>query len=656
MAKVSTMLTKHFQLHAMLLQLVLLLLLWPALTLWSFLLLLALVGLAALQVYGKAPKLSLKAANSVAAFIAILFILAIRQFGAMNFLMHILLLSALLRLLALRQPGEAQQLVWVHYFIIGCSFLFHQSMTMALLIMLTVAANIHLQYLLFSPVQVKWNQLSHLSPYLLWIIPVWLGMFLLFPRLSPLWQLPSSQQAITGLANEIEPGSIERLVQSDATAFRVSFTTNAPPPQNQLYWRAKVFEQFDGRRWSVVRDFSQRSIRSNTSTASADTEISYQIIAEPSYQQSLFSLANPVQIDREIEALPAGLVQAKRPVSQRISYQLTSRPEPIQLTDQQEVILNNQTGEHNPQSSRFAQQLSQQFAEPHQFADALLEHFRTEAFFYTLNPPRLGAQSVDDFLFNTRSGFCGHYASATALLLRQAGIPARVIGGYQGGQWYPEQNYLLVRQRDAHAWVEYLVDDQWHPLDPTAAIAPERILAGLDQSLSDEDRRLLSSSWFANVPLLGQLRMQLLHLDYYWSVWVLGFNQQRQTALWQSLFRAARQYGHMLLFLLAGLMIALTGGWLWVLYRRKQQAGSYHLMLRSIPALQQKPMGIPVNQALTELAAINPAAAAALNAINQLYQQWIFANDKQACIRLRQQLKAKQKALKCLRLPYAFKQ
>ncbi|MCH8538021.1 MAG: transglutaminase-like domain-containing protein, partial [Alkalimonas sp.] len=292
--------------------------------------------------------------------------------------------------------------------------------------------------------------------------------------------------------------------------------------------------------------------------------------------------------------------------------------------------------------------------EPHQFADAVLTHFREQAFYYTLSPPRLGAHSVDDFLFDTRSGFCGHYASATALLLRQAGIPARVVGGYQGGLWYPEQNYLLVRQRDAHAWVEYLVDDRWHPLDPTAAIAPERILSGLDESLSDIDRQSLSSPWLARIPLVNQLRLQLLHLDYYWSVWVLGFNQQRQTAIWQSLYQAVRQYGQMVLIFFAGLLVLLTGSWLWFYYRQKKQAGSFEFMLRFIPALQHKPAGTSVAEALIELAAQNPEAATELQTIQQLYQQWIFANNHHADKELRKRLKTGQKTLKRLQLPSGF--
>ncbi|MDP4537425.1 DUF3488 and transglutaminase-like domain-containing protein [Alkalimonas collagenimarina] len=648
------MLNLHFQRHAALLQLALLLLLWPALSLWSFLLLLGFISFAALQSFDKVPKLSLKTANIVAALTATLFVLSIRQFGAMHFLMHILLLSALLRLLALRHHGEAQQLVWVHYFIIGCSFLFHQSMTLAFVILSTVAANLHLHYLLFSPEPVPWKRLSRTTPYLLWIIPVWLGLFLLFPRLSPLWQLPSSQQAISGLANDIEPGSIEQLVQSDATAFRVSFDNGVPPPQSQRYWRAKVFEQFDGRRWSVERDFSKRSLRQSDPATSAVESISYQIIAEASYQQSLFSLATPTQVDSSIESLPAGLVQAKRPVTQRISYRLSSQLRGVMSTDQRESELNQVIGEHNPQSYRFAQQLSQRYPEPHHFAEAVLDHFRQQAFYYTLNPPRLGAQSVDDFLFNTRSGFCGHYASATALLLRQAGIPARVVGGYQGGLWYPEQNYLLVRQRDAHAWVEYLVEEQWHQLDPTAAIAPERVLSGLDESLSDADRLSLSSPWLASVPLLNQVRLQLLHLDYYWSVWVLGFNQQRQTALWQSLYNAWRDYGRTGLYVVAGLLALLCMAGLWYLYRLKTKTGSYQLMLRFIPALRYKPEGMPVSQALARLAQSNPALASELNSTNQLYQQWVFASDQQARTELFHRLKTKHKTWKRLQLPDGF--
>ncbi|MCC5825252.1 DUF3488 and transglutaminase-like domain-containing protein [Alkalimonas sp.] len=637
---------QRFFLLAPALQLLLILLLLPAWQAWSLSMLLLLNGMAWLQAYQKLPVLSLRLVNVIAAICVIILLLAIRQLGSMHFLMHILLLSALLRLLALSRQSEARQLVWVQYFILGCSFLFHQSMAMAVLIFIATGLNLLLQYLLFAEQLPERKQLAADSKFLLLLLPLWLGMFVLFPRLSPLWQLPSSQQAMTGLANEIEPGTIEQLVQSNATAFRVRFDSKLPA-QEERYWRAKVFEQFDGRRWSVQQNF-HRTARTSRSITEPDQLVHYQVIAEPSFQRAVFSLGLPTNWSPELEPLAAGLLRTNRPVSQRISYQLSSVLQPIPLTDDNERRWNLLTGNHNPRSQVFADELLDEHPEPHQFANALLDHFRQQSFYYTLNPPLLGRHSVDDFLFESQAGFCSHYASATALLMRQAGIPARVVGGYLGGDWYPEQQYLLVRQRDAHAWVEYLVDDRWYPLDPTAAIAPERVLDGLDSALSPDDMALLGRSLFGELPLFAQLRLQLLHLDYYWSVWVLGFNQQRQDAIWQSLRKFFANWQQWLLASLLLFLLFLAGlaGYCW---RHRQQSSLSEQLLKAIPRLSARAPEQSLNQALKLLASSNAAEHALLRQVDHLYELSIFASDKAAEQKLTRLLKQHKRRLKQLK-------
>ncbi|MEN3159658.1 DUF3488 and transglutaminase-like domain-containing protein [Alkalimonas sp. NCh-2] len=614
---------------ATILQLLLILLMLPAWQWWSLGCFLLLNGLAFLQAFDKAPVLSLRLVNILAALCVVALVLAGRQLGAMNFLMHILVLSALLRLLALSKQKEARQLVWVHYFILGCSFLFHQSIAMASLILLAFVLNLLLQYLLFAVQMPSNRQLRADSRFLLLLLPLWLGLFLLFPRLAPLWQLPSAQQAITGLANEIEPGTIEQLVQSNATAFRVRF--DGPlPPQSERYWRAKVFEHFDGRRWSVQQGFHHPGRPRSRDYPNQATELRYQIIAEPSFQRSVFTLGVPTQWSPELEALPAALLGYNRTINQRISYQISSVTAAVPLTDVQEKHWNLLTGDHNPRSQQLASVLLANHPEPHDFAEALLAYFRQHAFFYTLNPPPLGQNSVDDFLFQSRAGFCSHYASASALLFRQAGIPARVVGGYLGGDWYQEQHYLLVRQRDAHAWVEYLVDDVWHSLDPTAAIAPDRVLNGLDSALSDADMAFLTGGLFGQLPLLSQLRLQLLHLDYYWSVWVLGFNQQRQDALWRSFTAFWQQWRQLLwLSLLITLsLVLLAVAWCW--HRRKKRCSVTEQLQKSIPDLANKLPQQSISKALQSLAEQAPSQQMLLHRVQILYERSIFASDQSA--------------------------
>jgi transglutaminase-like putative cysteine protease len=519
---------------AALLQETILLLYQPAfnaLTSGLFVLLLLWLGI---RLWQQTEPLSARQINWLLAPVLLLLLLQTRSLGALNLMFHVLLLAAIGRSFSLHLRRDAVQLVWVQYFAISCAFIFHQQILLAGLIFGLLGVNLYLQFQLFAPN----GQPLRLAPLLkasALALPLWLGLFLLFPRLPPLWQMPNQQQAVTGLGNELDPGSIEQLVQSDATAFRVSFD-GAPPPRQQWYWRAKVYEEFDGRRWLQHSRFDRRQsvAPATTTTAVADAQpLTYQILAESSFQRDLFSLGLPVSWSDNIRPRPAALLQSNQVISQRLSYQVSSVLSPIPLASAAELRLNLQTAAANPQSQQLAAQLKQQHGnDGHAISEALARLFREQAFYYTLQPPRLGANAIDQFLFQSRSGFCSHYASASAMLLRAAGVPARVVGGYQGGDWQTNQQYLIVRQRDAHAWVEYLQDGDWHLFDPTAAIAPERILQGLEQALSQPERELLSSwqpGW------LQQMALQWSHLDYLWSVWVLGFNQQQQTELWATL-------------------------------------------------------------------------------------------------------------------------
>ncbi|EIW90009.1 transglutaminase [Alishewanella agri BL06] len=612
-----------------------LLLLWLAIRLWQ-----------------QTKPLSARQINWLLAPVLLLLLLQTRSLGALNLMFHVLLLAAIGRSFSLQLRRDAVQLVWVQYFAISCAFIFHQQILLAGLIFGLLGVNLYLQFQLFAPN----GQPLRLAPLVktsMLALPLWLGLFLLFPRLPPLWQMPNQQQAVTGLGNELDPGSIEQLVQSDATAFRVSFD-GAPPARQQWYWRAKVYEEFDGRRWLQHSRFDRRQTvaPATTTTAVADAQpLTYQILAESSFQRDLFSLGLPVSWSDNIRPRPAALLQSNQVISQRLSYQVSSVLSPIPLASAAELRLNLQTAAANPQSQQLAAQLKQQHGnDGHAISEALARLFREQAFYYTLQPPRLGANAIDQFLFQSRSGFCSHYASAAAMLLRAAGVPARVVGGYQGGDWQTSQQYLIVRQRDAHAWVEYLQDGYWHLFDPTAAIAPERILQGLEQALSQPERELLSSwqpGW------LQQMALQWSHLDYLWSVWVLGFNQQQQTELWATLAGWLRYWPYMLSF---AVLLALIAAGIWFKQYRQR-----HQLLRQAPDYWRKQLlavlpapdlaSEPLSRWLNKLAVANPTQAPVLMALNQHYEQLIFAGKTDAARHLQQQLQLNHKQLRTLKRP-----
>lgn len=647
-------LSRRWQQLAVALQFSILLLFQDAFTLWSSALFLLLFGWLLLRLYQQAEPLSPRQINWLLAPLLLLLFWQARSIGAMNLMFHILLLSAVGRSFSLKLRRDAIQLLWVQYFALSCGFIFYQQMLMALLIFGLLALNLTLHFQLFAP---NSSQLK-LKPLLKTValaLPIWLGLFLLFPRLPPLWQMPNQQQASTGLGSELDPGSIERLVQNDALAFRVSFS--GPPPARELwYWRAKVYESFDGRRWQEHSRFDRRQqqLTALATPASTDSQnrLDYQVLAESSFQRDVFSLGLPLSWSENLQPRPAALLQSTQLISQRLSYQISSLLSPLPLVANAERQLNlQQAGNSNPRSQQLAMQLQQQYgSDGHQLSAALATLFREQAFYYTLEPPRLGADAIDQFLFETRSGFCSHYASASAMLLRAAGVPARVVGGYQGGDWRASQQYLIVRQRDAHAWVEYLQDGYWHLFDPTAAIAPERILQGLAQALSEPERALLigwQPGW------LQQLALQWSHLDYLWSVWVLGFDQNQQSALWQQL-TALLHYWPQLVAMLVGLVLLLLA-YVLLRYRqqrlRQQQAPDHwrRQVLSVLPPPGQS--AEPLSHWLNRLATANPGQAELLQQLRQHYEQLIFAGDQQAAYPLQQLIKRQRKQLRALKRP-----
>lgn len=637
-------LPKHFAWQTLLLQGTLLALYQPALPFWNTLLFLLLLCwqsycLHQQQVFSK------QQINWLIAPLLLLLLLQVRQLGVLNLMLHILLLAAIGRGFTLKQRHDAVQLIWVQYFALTCAFIFYQQIALALLIFALLGLNLYLQHRLFAPAKTR-LQPKRLALLTLFTLPLWLGLFLLFPRLPPLWQMPNQNIASSGLSDRLDPGSIERLVQSDALAFRVSFQT-ARPIREDWYWRAKVYEDFDGRSWQVNARFNARQTANRPQAGITDTSalLQYQILAEPSYQQDLYSLGLPVSWPATLRARPAALVANSLPLTQRMSYGLSSKLTAVPLGSVQERQLNLQQHSANPQTRQFGQQLARQYqGNAADIVRALTAYFQQQAFFYSLTPPRLGTDAIDQFLFESRIGFCSHYASATAVILRAAGIPARVVGGYQGGEWQQSQQYLLVRQREAHAWVEYLVENSWQRFDPTAAIAPERILAGLEQTLNLSDRALLSG-WQDN--WLGQLALQWSHLDYLWSVWVLGFNQQDQQQFWQRLLHW--QYWPLLLSSIVSLSLLSLSYWLWLKWSRLHRQQYSALRVRSLLCKTlggQPAAGVTVSSWLSALAKNHPQQAAILLELQSLYERSVFANEQAAEQMLLHKLKQHRRLLR----------
>jgi transglutaminase-like putative cysteine protease len=376
-------------------------------------------------------------------------------------------------------------------------------------------------------------------------IPLATVLFLLFPRLAgPLWGLPVDAGNRTGLSDRMAPGTISELSLDDSVAFRVEFDGAVPLPK-QRYWRGPVLARFDGREWSALER------RPTHVPHPAGRTVSYLVTLEPSWKPWLFALEMPAgvpipDVDPGPNAIAAaGVVTddqrllAPAPVTQPLRYRMVSAPGdgyaptgPPDAERAENLQMPALPREQNPRTLAFAAELRAAHANDAELVRAVLLWFRTEAFYYTLAPPLYrGPEPVDAFLFDGRRGFCEHFASAFVVLLRAAGIPARVVTGYQGGEVNPAGGYLIVRQSDAHAWAEALIDGQWRRVDPTAAVAPSRIERGLGAALP--------ASEF--VPLLARLDQSLLKdlqlawdaFNYDWRRHVVGFNYAKQRSLWR---------------------------------------------------------------------------------------------------------------------------
>jgi transglutaminase-like putative cysteine protease len=371
-------------------------------------------------------------------------------------------------------------------------------------------------------------------------LPVAFLLFLLFPRLaSPLWGLPADTSARSGLSESMSPGQISELSLSDAPAFRVDFDDVVPPPR-QRYWRGPVLTQFNGRTWSSAGPQPGGRLAPGQGRG-----VAYTVTLEPTSRPWLFALELPAALPR-IEGRTGtapmtaefAMLTRDQQLLVRMSGQQSLRYAQVSLLRSSypastalEARSNLELPSGSERTHAFARELALRFPDPKAYIRAVLAWFGQENFVYSLSAPQPEGDPTDVFLFESRRGFCEHYASAFVVLLRAAGIPARVVTGYQGGEINPNGGYMIVRQSDAHAWAEALIDDQWQRFDPTAAVSPSRIEIGLGGALpaSDDVPYLarIEPSW------LKSARLAWDAVNYGWRRNIIGFDVQRQNSVWR---------------------------------------------------------------------------------------------------------------------------
>lgn len=474
------------------------------------------------------------------------------------------LLAAMLALkfLELRTPRDYVLCVLLVYFLILIGFLYSQSIWLVVyLVAVFVLTSATLVRLAVPGAKTRFA-LRLAGVLVLQALPLMVVMHLLFPRLQgSLWRLPQdAYTGVTGLSEEMRPGSIEELSQSDEVAFRVDFT-GAPPPPAQRYWRAVVLWTYDGRAW---RRGSEPP--ANLAYDSSGPALPYTLVLEASNKPWLPALDLPARVP-EGTRLHAGFVlQTVQPVRERQRFLMAAhlRYRVRSLTDGERRAALQEPGASSARIQALVRGWRQRAPDDAAVVGAALNYFHKENFYYTLQPPLLGADPVDEFLFDQRRGFCEHYASAFVVMMRAAGIPARVVTGYQGGEFNPVGNYLIVRQSDAHAWAEvWLGREGWVRVDPTAAVAPERIEYGADalrrllargaalgRLAPAELAQALALNWPERVRREARLLFDDLNTG--WQRWVLDYNASRQREL-----LARLGFGEVRATQLAGLMAVL---------------------------------------------------------------------------------------------------
>jgi protein-glutamine gamma-glutamyltransferase len=467
--------------------------------------------------------------NTGIAFIALLGVLAsYRTLNGIDAGTSLLIVMAGMKLLETRSVRDLTVVVFLCYFALFAAFLYDQNMV-ALPYMLFTAGLLTMTLMRIHqtesmPIR---EAAATTGKMFLQALPLAVLLFLFFPRIpGQFWAVPAREKALSGLSEEMTPGDVSELTLSGDTAFRVRFEGEPPPPRER-YWRGPVMHMFDGRTWRYAG-----TSRVPQEVASSGSTYRYRISLEPQRRNWIFALDMVTGWDtsRAERAEDFQLSARQQQISVLTSFDLESTPTYVTTSERRNDLRRLDTyipRNRNTRTIELARQMRESAGSDEAFIQSVLTKFGSEEFYYTLQPPALALNAVDDFLFNTRRGFCEHFASAFTVMARSVGIPARIVTGYQGGEFNPIGGYFIVRQSDAHAWSEVWLEGQgWQRIDPTAAIAPERIERGLDAAISAEEdvpgRDLRQSA------LLSKIRLAWDAANTFWNDQVVEFGESQQ--------------------------------------------------------------------------------------------------------------------------------
>ena len=474
-------------------------------------------------------------------------------------LSSILTAAAGLKFLEMNRRQDSKKLIYLCLFIVAIQPIFTQNFGSFIFALISVTLILTAQSMLlrdsnqqFSLFHFSLEPLRQVMRLAAVSIPLTLLIFVLAPRLPAFSVLPVQlDQATSGISDFMDPGSISSLSNSDEVAFRVDFNGQVPAPR-ELYWRGLVFADFDGRAWQPAQE--RRNIQDGQNILWNDRDFGfdwrneievlgrrteYTVFLEPTNEDWLFAMPF-ASTSRLATGQARNLLLINRiPVTQPLKYEVVShldyRHQSVRLAPDQILENLDYSAGSNPQTEALVAGWVEEGGVS-SVPQKILSLFNRE-FTYTLNPPTYPGAAVDQFLFEGQRGFCEHFASAAAAMLRMAGIPSRIVAGYQGGEWHPTESYLIVHQYNAHAWAEYWVAGTgWVRFDPTAAVAPDRIELGFEDFFrSDNSLDDIAFDRFRNVPFANWLRLQWDSLNYRWLSAVLGYDSGAQFDLLQGI-------------------------------------------------------------------------------------------------------------------------
>lgn len=494
-----------------------------------------------------------------------------------------------LKTLELRARRDAFVVFFLGFFLVLTQFLYSQTLPVALAMLISVWGLLTALVLAHMPVgQPALRQAASLAARCALIgAPLMVLLFLLFPRIGPLWGGGQDGDARTGLSNSMAMGSIAELALDESVALRLRFPNAAAPAPSALYFRGPVLSRFDGHEWHAAR--GDGGIRT---AGSAPVELrprgvalAYEMTLEPT-RVAVLPLLEATRAAPQIEGLrlrqgPDLQWRIDQPINERLRFtaaaHLGFEHGPLTLVPALEADLELPPGA-NPRTLAWAAALRRdpRYAEapPEVLAAALMQHIRDGGFVYTLTPGTYaedgGLDAVDEFWIDRRQGFCEHFAAAFVVVMRALGVPARIVTGYQGADPAPVDDFTIVRQSNAHAWAEYWQAGRgWVRADPTAAVAPERII---------RSRRLAPAPGFvANAlggvspALLARLRSQWEATNNRWNQWVLNYSRRAQMDLLKDIGFKTPSWEDLSLLLIGALTTLSLGGAAWAWWERQRQ-------------------------------------------------------------------------------------